>query len=311
MLASCLELYLKEHRVFDIYLCPISLTYERLLEEALYSSELLGIPKPKESVGGLVKARAILGQSYGSIFVNFARPLSFREMIFHLKGDSGLYPSLTPNFVFELKPNQVNMIQSVSYTVLLEMLRSQIIQPISLMATCLLSAEKYSTSLDTLAVWIEELRRMLTNLGCRVYWSETSTQKIILENLRTHSNLFDLCNAVYKSVDFEENLRLASESGSSMTSFIVRMKQISRSSELTQAHIFEEARLFLAVCSYRNQLVSFLVRKSFACNSILAMSVHEQDLVFREADANGPFESYQFLTRLFSREFIFQVTEFF
>lgn len=138
MLASCLELYLKEHRVFDIYLCPISLTYERLLEEVLYSSELLGIPKPKESVSGLVKARSILNESYGSIFINFAKPLSFRELIFHLKGDSGLYSSLTPNFVFELKPKQVKMIQSVSYTVLLDMLRNQIIQPISLIATCLL-----------------------------------------------------------------------------------------------------------------------------------------------------------------------------
>ena len=81
MLSTCLELYLKGHRVEDIYIVPISLSYERLLEELLYSNELLGIPKPKESVGGLVKARAILGQNYGSIFINFARPVSVREMM--------------------------------------------------------------------------------------------------------------------------------------------------------------------------------------------------------------------------------------
>lgn len=121
MLASCLELYLKEHRVYDIYLVPISLTYERLLEEMLYSTELLGIPKPKESVSGLVKARSILSECYGSIFVNFGRPLSFREMIFHLRGSRGLYSSLAPNFVFELKPEQLQMISSVCYTVLLNM----------------------------------------------------------------------------------------------------------------------------------------------------------------------------------------------
>ena len=138
MLATCLELFLKEHRVYDVYLVPISLTYERLLEEVLYSSELLGIPKPKESVSGLMKARSILSECYGSIFVNFGRPLSFREIIFHLKGSSGLYSSLTPNFVFELKPSQIKTIQSVSYTVLLEMLKNQVIQPISLIATCLL-----------------------------------------------------------------------------------------------------------------------------------------------------------------------------
>lgn len=148
MLASCLELYLKEHRVYDIYLVPISLTYERLLEEILYSTELLGIPKPKESVSGLVKARSILSECYGSIFVNFGRPMSFREMIFHLRGSRGLYSSLAPNFVFELKPEQLQMISSVCYTVLLNMLQNQVIQPISLIASCLLLAEKKTSRLN-------------------------------------------------------------------------------------------------------------------------------------------------------------------
>ena len=36
-------------RVADIQLVPISITYERTLEENLFAKELLGIPKPKES----------------------------------------------------------------------------------------------------------------------------------------------------------------------------------------------------------------------------------------------------------------------
>lgn len=35
--------------VFDISLVPVSISYERVLEEALYARELLGVPKPKES----------------------------------------------------------------------------------------------------------------------------------------------------------------------------------------------------------------------------------------------------------------------
>lgn len=35
--------------VFDMYLVPISISYERILEESLYAHELLGVPKPKES----------------------------------------------------------------------------------------------------------------------------------------------------------------------------------------------------------------------------------------------------------------------
>lgn len=35
--------------VFDITLVPISISYDRVLEESLLAHELLGIPKPKES----------------------------------------------------------------------------------------------------------------------------------------------------------------------------------------------------------------------------------------------------------------------
>ena len=38
-------------RLSDIYLVPISISYERTLEEELFARELLGVPKPKESTG--------------------------------------------------------------------------------------------------------------------------------------------------------------------------------------------------------------------------------------------------------------------
>ena len=34
----------------DIQICPVSISYERVLEEPLFAYELLGIPKPKESL---------------------------------------------------------------------------------------------------------------------------------------------------------------------------------------------------------------------------------------------------------------------
>ncbi len=36
-------------KVWDINLIPVSMSYDRTLEELLYSREMLGIPKPKES----------------------------------------------------------------------------------------------------------------------------------------------------------------------------------------------------------------------------------------------------------------------
>ena len=211
MLSTCLELYLKSHRVEDIYLIPISLTYEKLLEEMLYSNELLGIPKPKETVSGLVKARSILSQNYGSIFINFARPLSVRHAIHLLQGPSLKTHTLTPSFIFEVNFEEQKNIEKFSYLILIDMLKNQVIQPISLIATCLLLSikrqsddeglfsTKRSLTLNGLSVQVDKLKQFLLNLGCKVYWPTTKgvedltkTKLLILENLKLHQNLFDL-----------------------------------------------------------------------------------------------------------------------
>ena len=48
MLSASLESYFKAE-VPDVMIVPISISYERILEESLYAYEQLGIPKPKES----------------------------------------------------------------------------------------------------------------------------------------------------------------------------------------------------------------------------------------------------------------------
>ena len=48
MLAASLESYFKAE-LPDMMMVPISISYDRILEESLYAYELIGIPKPKES----------------------------------------------------------------------------------------------------------------------------------------------------------------------------------------------------------------------------------------------------------------------
>lgn len=48
MLSASLESYYKAE-VPDVIIVPISISYERILEETIYAYELLGVPKPKES----------------------------------------------------------------------------------------------------------------------------------------------------------------------------------------------------------------------------------------------------------------------
>ena len=48
MLSAALEPYFKS-QIADIMVIPVSISYDRILEESLYAYELLGVPKPKES----------------------------------------------------------------------------------------------------------------------------------------------------------------------------------------------------------------------------------------------------------------------
>lgn len=48
MMHMVLEPYFKGE-VFDITLVPLTISYDRVLEESLLAHELLGVPKPKES----------------------------------------------------------------------------------------------------------------------------------------------------------------------------------------------------------------------------------------------------------------------
>nr|CAD2189306.1 unnamed protein product [Meloidogyne enterolobii] len=80
LLQLVVELFMKA-QVYDTLLVPITINYDRILEESLFSYELLGRPKPKESASGLLKARQILSDSFGSIFITIGHPISLREYL--------------------------------------------------------------------------------------------------------------------------------------------------------------------------------------------------------------------------------------
>lgn len=78
MLKSCLECYFRR-QIDHLILIPISINYEKVLEDNLHANELLGIPKPKESKSGLLKATQILKKSFGSMIVKFSQPIQLHD----------------------------------------------------------------------------------------------------------------------------------------------------------------------------------------------------------------------------------------
>lgn len=64
----------------DIYFMPVSITYDRVLEEKSYLEEMEGKPKRKEKITDLLKLRKFLKGRYGKIYLRFDEPISWQEM---------------------------------------------------------------------------------------------------------------------------------------------------------------------------------------------------------------------------------------
>eukprot|EP00658_Telonema_sp_P-2_P077326 TRINITY_DN6962_c0_g1_i3.p1 TRINITY_DN6962_c0_g1~~TRINITY_DN6962_c0_g1_i3.p1 ORF type:complete len:538 (-),score=126.11 TRINITY_DN6962_c0_g1_i3:255-1868(-) len=69
----------KQEEIDDVLFVPIGLSYERLLEANIYADELMGIPKPKETVANLLKSSSILKDNYGALNIHFGEPISLAE----------------------------------------------------------------------------------------------------------------------------------------------------------------------------------------------------------------------------------------
>ncbi|MEZ4458121.1 MAG: 1-acyl-sn-glycerol-3-phosphate acyltransferase [bacterium] len=62
-------------RLDSVHIVPISVGYEKIIEEASYKDELLGGEKEKESLGGLLRAPRFLTSKYGRLYVEFNEPI--------------------------------------------------------------------------------------------------------------------------------------------------------------------------------------------------------------------------------------------
>ncbi len=63
----------------DIYLIPMSVGYEKIIEEKAYVHELEGGDKIKENISSLLESRKVLKVRYGQIYLNCSKPLSLKK----------------------------------------------------------------------------------------------------------------------------------------------------------------------------------------------------------------------------------------
>jgi glycerol-3-phosphate O-acyltransferase len=140
-----------------VYFCPISIGYERLVEEKAYVHELSGGDKQKEDVGGLFRAAESALGRYGRLNVQFGELLTIDGVLGELGESAG---PLTP-------PRRRALVTRLAYRAMNEINRVTAVTPSALVSTALLTHAKRGLPHAELVEACERLARVLRGEGAR------------------------------------------------------------------------------------------------------------------------------------------------
>lgn len=269
LLNIVLEPFLKRE-VFDIYLVPISISYERVLEEILYAYELLGVPKPKESTSGLLKARKILNEDFGSIHVYFGQPVSLRTLV---DGRIDRCPyNLVPRHIPQKPSEEIQkFVSDVAYKVELLQIENMVLSPWILIATVLLQ-NLPAIDIELLVEKTLWLKGLTQAFGGFLDWPDNlCANKAVRSSLALHANIVSLVNGQ------------------------VVLKDEGRLGEAEEL-VFKQALPIFLCGSYRNQLLNIFVRPALVALALqMTLTSRKEEL----------YDTFAFWRDVFSDEFIF------
>jgi glycerol-3-phosphate O-acyltransferase len=144
------------------WFCPVSIGYERFVEEQAFVRELTGGEKTKENVRGLVKSVELMVGRYGRLSVQFGRPLSLSDVLREVDAAS------KPQDLTRMSPPRRRaVIGRLAYRVMNEINAITAVTPGSLVATALLSHEKRGLPHAEMVETCQRLARTLHGLGAR------------------------------------------------------------------------------------------------------------------------------------------------
>ncbi|PRP88456.1 hypothetical protein PROFUN_03173 [Planoprotostelium fungivorum] len=166
LLNICMEPFIQK-KVPDLMIVPISITYEKALEAELYSNELQGEQKVKESFSGLLKARSILNTDFGRINIIPNEPISVKQFI------EQNYDGKIDPFTDEVARKRVST--DIGYAVTKALNDGLVITSTAILATILLAYRK-GISFDDIVVKVEWMRDDIVRRGSSVAFEGTSKE---------------------------------------------------------------------------------------------------------------------------------------
>jgi glycerol-3-phosphate O-acyltransferase len=148
-----------------VKLVPISIGYERIIEERSFVHELSGGDKQSENVGDLIKSSSILRSKWGRLYVQFGDIIDFdefqQETIERSGGELSNMDDITA-------AQHRNAVQALAHKVMYSINEVTVVTPAALVATALLSHQKRGMTRASLLSACEDLLAMLDVMQARI-----------------------------------------------------------------------------------------------------------------------------------------------
>ena len=149
-------------RMKRIFFVPVSIGYERVIEERSYVHELGGGEKQKEDIGGLLKTPQVLRSKYGRLYVQFGEVLSFEDAIRDAVG-----PEAAEDRSLITPPKRRALVQRIAHRVTYQIDRATVVTPAALVATALLAHQRRGIARRDLERRADMLLATLRRMGAR------------------------------------------------------------------------------------------------------------------------------------------------
>lgn len=159
MLAMTVHSHLRG-RAKPIVFVPTYIGYERLMEGSTYVGEMQGKPKEAESVLGIMKTLRKIERIFGKVHVNFGEPVFLDDK---LKAYGADQIRIQKND--DPIPNEVSdAVNSAAHTILENINRAVVINPVSLLSLILLATPKHTLDEELCIKQLDAYRNLLTAL---------------------------------------------------------------------------------------------------------------------------------------------------
>ncbi|KAL1311847.1 hypothetical protein AAFC00_001922 [Neodothiora populina] len=162
--------------VEDAIICPVSTQYDKVIEVDSYISELLGQPKPKESLTNFLSSSSILSLKLGRVDVRFHQPWSLRQFV--TEQTTRLQPGLQGSYDANIRRK---MLATLGFKVLADINAASVVMPTALIGTVLLTLRGRGVGLSELVRRVDWLIARVKAKGGRVAHFGTQPTATVVE----------------------------------------------------------------------------------------------------------------------------------